>query len=107
MDQETGSSSTSANQKVPANSNQQDESREETDRKRNNIRKRTKTGCLSRYATTVSNPSAIARATTNVLSSRTLWVRYKEALLDLLITLLDLLTLPLTYKRRPLRAHYP
>lgn len=47
MDQETGSSSTSANQKAPANSNQQDESREETDRKRNNIRKRTKTGCLS------------------------------------------------------------
>ncbi|KAF5268119.1 hypothetical protein FOXYS1_999, partial [Fusarium oxysporum] len=47
MDQETGSSSTSANQKAPANSNQQDESREETDRKRNNIRKRTKTGCLT------------------------------------------------------------
>ncbi|KAF5237772.1 hypothetical protein FANTH_10647 [Fusarium anthophilum] len=34
-------------QKAPASSDSQDESREETDGKRNNIRKRTRTGCLT------------------------------------------------------------
>ena len=42
------SASASANQKAPADSNQQDEGRDDPDRKRNNIRKRTKTGCLSK-----------------------------------------------------------
>ncbi|KAK6699477.1 hypothetical protein SNK03_012222 [Fusarium graminearum] len=41
------SASAPANQKAPANSNQQDDGRDDADRKRNNIRKRTKTGCLT------------------------------------------------------------
>ncbi|KAL4722788.1 hypothetical protein ACLX1H_010026 [Fusarium chlamydosporum] len=45
-DQATGASA-STSQKVPVNQNQQDEGRDDPDRKRNNIRKRTKTGCLT------------------------------------------------------------
>ncbi|KAH7238307.1 hypothetical protein BKA59DRAFT_241849 [Fusarium tricinctum] len=47
MDRDTGAASASVNQKAPAASDQQDEGREDAERKRNNIRKRTKTGCLT------------------------------------------------------------
>ncbi|KAF4965747.1 hypothetical protein FSARC_6477 [Fusarium sarcochroum] len=47
MDRDPGSASSSANQKAPATLNQQDDGRDDADRKRNNIRKRTKTGCLT------------------------------------------------------------
>jgi hypothetical protein len=47
MDRDTGAASAPVNQKAPAASDQLDEGREDAERKRNNIRKRTKTGCLS------------------------------------------------------------
>ncbi|KAM5348079.1 hypothetical protein ACJ41O_007903 [Fusarium nematophilum] len=45
MDREPGASS--AAQKQPATSGQQEDGKDDPDRKRNNIRKRTKTGCLT------------------------------------------------------------
>ncbi|KAM0344194.1 hypothetical protein ACHAPU_007720 [Fusarium lateritium] len=47
MDRDSGAASASTNQKDPLASNQQDEGRDDAERKRNNIRKRTKTGCLT------------------------------------------------------------
>ncbi|KAJ4149469.1 hypothetical protein NW754_000909 [Fusarium falciforme] len=47
MDRDSGVASASTAQKAPDASNQQDDGKDDPDRKRNNIRKRTKTGCLT------------------------------------------------------------
>ncbi|KAF5001757.1 hypothetical protein FGRMN_824 [Fusarium graminum] len=47
MDRDSGAASASTTQKDLLASNQQDEGRDDAERKRNNIRKRTKTGCLT------------------------------------------------------------
>ncbi|KAM0250449.1 hypothetical protein ACHAP5_002248 [Fusarium lateritium] len=116
MDRDTGAASASVNQKAPAASDQQDEGREDAERKRNNIRKRTKTGCLSeltsnpfedQYATIVSNLNGNAKATTNELSSKILWAQYREGLLDLLSILKGQRIFPATYTQKPLpKASY-
>ncbi|KAM0202888.1 hypothetical protein ACHAPA_000685 [Fusarium lateritium] len=107
MDRDTGAASASVNQKAPAASDQQDEGREDAERKRNNIRKRTKTGCLNRYATIVSNLNGNARATINELSSKILWAQYREGLLDLLSILKGQRIFPATYTQKPLpKASY-